>query len=152
MGGITAYTMEGVEEHANRPGGAERPAGGYPNFGAARRVAAALAMRCPRCCRGAVWAGPFRMHERCPVCGLQFEREPGYFTGAMYASYFIGLFVTLPVWLWMLLAGAPFGAILGAAFGLVALVTPAAFHYSRVAWMQIDAYFNPGTFAEDVPG
>ncbi len=92
------------------------------------------------------------MRARCPVCGLVFEREPGYFTGAMYASYFIGLFVTLPAWLWLLLAGAPFGTIAGAAFVLVGLVTPAAFHYSRVAWMQIDAYFNPMTFADDAGG
>jgi hypothetical protein len=91
------------------------------------------------------------MNARCPVCGLAFEREPGYFTGAMYASYFIGLFVSLPVWLWMLLAGASFGAIIAVAFGLVGVLTPVAFHYSRVAWMQIDAYFNPGTFVEDVP-
>ncbi|MEJ5221713.1 MAG: DUF983 domain-containing protein [Tepidiforma sp.] len=139
-------------ENRRAAAGASADGAAWPQFGVVRRVRAALAMRCPRCCRGAVWAGPFRMHERCPVCGLQFEREPGYFTGAMYASYFIGLFVTLPVWLWMLLAGAPFGAILGAAFGLVALVTPAAFHYSRVAWMQIDAYFNPSTFVRDDPG
>jgi hypothetical protein len=25
-----------------------------------------------------------RMHERCPACGLKFEREDGYFLGAMY--------------------------------------------------------------------
>nr|WP_297806645.1 DUF983 domain-containing protein [Tepidiforma sp.] len=138
----------------NRAAAGGAPAGGaaWPQFGVVRRVRAALAMRCPRCCRGAVWAGPFRMRERCAVCGLAFEREPGYFTGAMYASYFIGLFATLPVWLWLLLAGAPFGAIVAAAFVLVGLVTPAAFHYSRVAWMQIDAYFNPSTFVRDDPG
>lgn len=124
----------------------------YPAYGVGRRVVAALRMRCPRCCRGGVWAGPFRMRERCAVCGLAFEREPGYFTGAMYASYFIGLFASLPVWLGMLLAGAPFGAILGAATALMAVLVPLAFHYSRVVWMQIDAYFNPSTFVEDVPG
>ncbi|WP_322817706.1 S1C family serine protease [Tepidiforma sp.] len=124
---------------------------GYPAYGVVRRVGATLWLRCPRCCRGRVWAAPFRMFERCPVCGLWFEREPGYFTGAMYASYFIGLFVSLPVWLWMLLAGAPFGAIVAVAAGLVVSLTPVAFHYSRVAWMQVDAFFNPRTFAEDVP-
>ena len=40
------------------------------------------------------------MFERCPVCGLKFEREQGYFLGAMYVSYALAippflLFVTI---------------------------------------------------------
>jgi hypothetical protein len=31
------------------------------------------------------------MYERCPVCDLKFEREPGYFLGAMYISYTLGI-------------------------------------------------------------
>lgn len=125
--------------------------GAAPKHGVFRQVAAALRMRCPRCCRGAVWGAPFRMHGRCPVCGLAFEREPGYFTGAMYASYFIGIFVTLPVWLWMLLAGATLGAIVAVVIAMMIVLTPLAFHYSRVAWMHIDYVVNPSTFVEDVP-
>jgi hypothetical protein len=86
------------------------------------------------------------MHPACPVCGLKYEREPGYFTGAMYASYFIGVFVTLPVWLTMLLGGAGLAPILLVAFGMVLALMPLSFHYSRVFWMHIDAYFNPKTF------
>jgi hypothetical protein len=41
------------------------------------------------------------MHEQCPVCGLRFEREPGYFTGAMYLSYGVAIVATVPVWLIM---------------------------------------------------
>ncbi len=50
---------------------------------------------CPRCREGkifrrSVWLFP-PMHERCPACGLKFEREAGYFLGAMYISYGLGL-------------------------------------------------------------
>jgi hypothetical protein len=31
------------------------------------------------------------MYERCPVCDLKFDREPGYFLGAMYISYGMGI-------------------------------------------------------------
>ena len=31
------------------------------------------------------------MNEPCPRCGLRFEREPGYWTGAMVASYALGV-------------------------------------------------------------
>ena len=114
-----------------------------------RRLVAIAAMRCPRCCRGAVYAGPLRMRATCPECNLRFEREPGYFTGAMYASYFLGIFTTLPVWLGMLLAGYRLGPILAVAVGLVVVLMPIYFHYSRVMWMHIDAYFNPKTFVSD---
>ena len=116
--------------------------------GILRRVVAAITLRCPRCCRGGVWAAPFRMRNACAVCGLEFEREPGYFTGAMYASYFIGIFATLPVWMGMLFAGASLTAVLVVGIGLVVLLTPVSFHYSRVFWMHIDCYFNPKTFEE----
>ena len=116
-----------------------------------RRVLAVLSLRCPRCCEGPVWRAPFRMHERCPVCALQFEREPGYFTGAMYASYMIGIGLTLPVWMTLLLGGAGLGVTLAVAIGMIICLAPVSFHYSRVAWMHVDCYFNPKTFEAD-PG
>ena len=116
------------------------------SHGMLTRIRAALALRCPRCCKGAVWRAPFRMRLACPVCQLVYEREPGYFTGAMYASYFLGIFLTLPVWMWMLFAGAELVPILVVAFLLVIALTPVSFHYSRVIWMHIDCYFNPKTF------
>lgn len=123
----------------------------YPNYGIARRLWAALLMRCPRCCKGGVYKAPLRMRERCPVCDLKFEREPGYFTGAMYASYFMGIITTTPVWLGMLMAEASYSSILIVGIGLVLILMPVYFHYSRVLWMHIDAYFNPKTFAVDAP-
>ncbi len=41
---------------------------------------------CPRCRTGRIFGTSIfrifpRMHERCPVCGLKFEREQGYFSG-----------------------------------------------------------------------
>ena len=90
------------------------------------------------------------MRVTCPECGLQFEREQGYFTGAMYASYFIGIFVTLPVWMFMLAAGYGLVPILIVANGMVLLLVPFSFHYSRVFWMHIDCYFNPKTFEQNL--
>jgi len=31
------------------------------------------------------------MHQCCPACDLKFDREPGYFLGAMYISYGLGI-------------------------------------------------------------
>jgi len=35
------------------------------------------------------------MHDRCPACGFHFNREPGYFLGAMYISYGLGLAIVI---------------------------------------------------------
>ena len=57
-----------------------------------------LRQRCPRCRMGSIFRysifrGFPKMHERCPVCDLKFDREPGYFLGAMYISYALGLVI-----------------------------------------------------------
>ena len=62
------------------------------------------------------------MNEPCPVCGLRFERETGYWTGAMVASYALGIpvlaLLVLAVWLasgWDILIAVLFVAIVVAA-------------------------------------
>ncbi len=57
-----------------------------------------LRQRCPRCRVGSIFRysifrGFPKMHERCPVCDLKFDREPGYFLGAMYVSYGLGIVI-----------------------------------------------------------
>jgi uncharacterized protein (DUF983 family) len=123
----------------------------FPNYGIIQRLRASLFMRCPRCCKGSVYQALLQMRESCPACGLKYEREAGYFTGAMYASYFLGIFSTAPVWFGMLMAGASYTAIVVVGIGMVVVLMPLYFHYSRVLWMHIDAYFNPKTFIADVP-
>jgi hypothetical protein len=31
------------------------------------------------------------MHENCSICGTKFEKEPGFFFGAMFVSYGLGV-------------------------------------------------------------
>ncbi|WP_246601626.1 DUF983 domain-containing protein [Hymenobacter profundi] len=57
-------------------------------------VSALLAQKCPRCHRGHLFthgmynlAHYTEMPVACPVCGLAFEPEPGFYIGAMYISY-----------------------------------------------------------------
>jgi uncharacterized protein (DUF983 family) len=47
----------------------------------------ALLLRCPRCGRSRLYDGWLSMRERCAACGLVYEREQGYFVGAMYVNY-----------------------------------------------------------------
>jgi uncharacterized protein (DUF983 family) len=106
-------------------------------------VMTSLRQRCPRCGEGKVYRGFVSMHPVCPACGLRFEREPGYFTGAMYASYALGIVLTLPVWIPLLVTGAPVWLIAGATALELLVLLPLLFRYSRVLWMQLDFAFNP---------
>ena len=84
------------------------------------------------------------MHERCPVCDLRFEREPGYFLGAMYVSYALGLVII-----------ALIAALLWAATGwwitkdtIWAVVfflplAPTTTLFARVLWIYLDQTIDP---------
>ena len=43
--------------------------------------------RCPNCGRGGLFRGIFRMLQHCPVCGLSYFPEQGYYVGAMIINY-----------------------------------------------------------------
>lgn len=54
-----------------------------------------LKNRCPNCNKGKVFmdknfffsVGFPKMHEQCSHCHYKFEKEPGYFFGAMFVNY-----------------------------------------------------------------
>ena len=43
--------------------------------------------RCPRCWQGPLFrAWPHQVLPRCPVCGLSYFREPGYYVGGLVGN------------------------------------------------------------------
>ena len=111
------------------------------------RLAAVLAGLCPRCRKGRVFPPvtrhPVGMHRTCPECGLEFEREPGYFLGAMYLSYGLGIAVLAAPVTTMLVRGSPPPAILAVAAVTLAVLSPWLFRASRVLWLHFDDHFDP---------
>jgi uncharacterized protein (DUF983 family) len=101
----------------------------------------ALALRCPRCGDGALFSGWFAMHESCARCGLRFEREQGYFVGAIYVNYAVTAVVCLGGVVALDVAfGLPLWAQLVIACSLAALVPVIFFRYSRSFWLGIDHF------------
>lgn len=50
--------------------------------------------KCPRCHEGDLYKTPlasmqgiYNMNEKCPNCAQDFEKEPGFYWGAMYIGY-----------------------------------------------------------------
>ena len=105
-----------------------------------------LRQKCPTCGRGALFSSLFAMNDRCPECGLLFGRgQPGYFTGAMYVSYGLGIPIIalatlieyrfLPRWsLWQFV-------LLAWVFCLPLI--PWIWQYSRTIWVHFDQWIDP---------
>ena len=112
-----------------------------------RRFSAIVRQRCPRCLHGHVYHGLMSMYDTCPACGHQFGREPGYFTGAMYASYTMAvplLFIIFVV-LWSLFSTTwtlMFNLLV--TFIIFLPFVPIIYRWSRVIWMHVDWKFDPG--------
>jgi uncharacterized protein (DUF983 family) len=109
-----------------------------------RVVARGLRLRCPRCGGGRVFDGPFRMRARCAACGLTYEREAGYFVGAIYLNY--GLTVTTALLGYFLLdawPGLTLGQQLGLWGGFVVLFPFWSFRYSKALWLSLDHLVDP---------
>jgi uncharacterized protein (DUF983 family) len=104
---------------------------------------------CPRCRQGPLFRrpllrGPVAMHERCRVCGLKFEREPGYFVGAMYVSYALTLPPALILFFVIrMLSPWTFNIALVATFAVSLPLVPFVMRMARVLWIYFDRRIDP---------
>lgn len=84
------------------------------------------------------------MLPKCPVCGLKYVREPGYFVGAMYVSYLLSippvLVLVLLLWWW---TGWRYDIVILAAFVCYLPAAPVVTRYARVIFMYVDQHFDP---------
>jgi uncharacterized protein (DUF983 family) len=103
---------------------------------------------CPRCRTGkifykSVWLFP-RMYERCPACGLKYEREAGYFLGAMYISYGLGL-GTIAVLAALVWEVTRWSILKSTAGGIVLFLplAPVLTWMARVLWIYLDQGIDP---------
>ena len=106
---------------------------------------ALLRLRCPRCRSGKMFRGVVTMNDPCPVCGLLFQREEGYFLGAMYVSYLLGAAAIVPLYFAASALLAPYGHMavnLGLTLAYLPLV-PIIFRYSRAGWVYFDRWVCP---------
>jgi len=84
------------------------------------------------------------MWQRCPVCDLNFNREPGYFLGAMYISYGLALIVIVGfgLLLWLLTSWSLLKITLWSVVLFLPLA-PTITLFSRVLWIYLDQAIDP---------
>ena len=93
-----------------------------------------------------MFRGLLAMHPACPSCGLVFEREPGYFVGAMYVSYALAVpaYAAVAVVAGLLFPDRSFESVMAAALLPFLALVPPIHRYSRVIWMHFDRTIDPG--------
>ncbi|NOQ73217.1 MAG: DUF983 domain-containing protein [Crocinitomix sp.] len=123
----------------------------FPNL-KGKRLYSILNSKCPRC-----HEGDFHLtkktydlknfgknHERCSECDYRFEKEPGFFYGAMYVSYGLSIAVSVAVGVAILVLypSASYKVYLAAILGGIVGLMPVTFRLSRVIWMNLFQHFD----------
>ena len=94
---------------------------------------------CPRCLEGAVFSGFYAMNSHCAECGLKFEKEPGFFLGAMLAAYFIGAFSLVPtVIILFFVMKVQLGTLITVGVLQTLILQSFLFRYSRLTWLFVE--------------
>ena len=84
-----------------------------------------------------------KMERCCAVCGLKFEREEGYFLGAMYISYGLALIaiavLTALLWAWNR------QLYRDVIWAIVLFIPTAPFltFFARTLWIYLDQAIDP---------
>ena len=100
-----------------------------------------LLLRCPNCGQPHLYRQWLRMVDRCPRCGLHFEREEGYWTGAVAINtvatevVFIALLAVVVIWTW---PDVPMVPVLIGALVLNGLFPLIFYPFSKTIWVAVD--------------
>jgi len=112
-------------------------------------LGAILRQRCPRCRQGriflySIFRGFPRMCLRCPICDLKFQREEGYFLGAMYISFGLALAIIalIAALLWAITGWWITKDVIWAVVLFLPLA-PSISLFARVLWIYLDQTFDP---------
>ena len=108
-----------------------------------RRVAATLLrglrLRCPVCAGASVFRRPFKVRHHCPACGALFQREEGFFVGALMLNVVATEAAVLAAYGLLLLAlGGQDARVLSLLFAVALLFPFAFYHHAWSLWLAAD--------------
>jgi len=106
-----------------------------------------LLLRCPNCGKGKLFRRGFTMYERCPVCGWRYEREEGYWTGAVAVNLVVTelliALVAVPLAVALALAQKPVTLLIIIGLPLPFILPLLFFRHAKSLWMSIDFMLHP---------
>src|SRR5690606_23809868 len=105
-----------------------------------------LRFKCPQCQEGNfLQTHPYSItkagknHSSCPECGCNFSPEPGFYYGAMYVSYAIGvaMFVAVFVLIYLLFPNAPAWLYVSVLIAIMVILGPFLYSLSKIIWANM---------------
>ena len=102
--------------------------------------------RCAVCGSGDLFERRFRMRDHCPTCGTKFEREAGFFVGALFVN-----FALTEVLMFAWLAGVTLATIphppvewlIGGSVVICVVVPVVLYPFSKTLWFGIHVAVQP---------
>ena len=115
-------------------------------FGKGSKLYSIFKMKCPRCHEGEFFIShPYDLrkagdiHKHCSKCDLKYSKEPGFYYGAMYVSYALGvaLFVTLWTSFNLFFPAVSTTFQITTIIVLTFLLTPYLYALSKIIWANL---------------
>ncbi len=106
----------------------------------------ALLAHCPHCGDKRIWRSFGETVANCPTCGYRYEREEGYWVGAMIVSIggvmltFMAVFVGGMLVTW---PDVPWNGLLIATASLMVLMPIVFYRQTKTIWVWIDLHVHP---------
>lgn len=110
-----------------------------------------LHFKCPQCHEGDFFVSKTydlknigELHQNCQNCKLKYSKEPGFYFGAMYVSYALGITVFVSVYTanTILSLNASLMQMFLFVGSTLSLGTPYLFHLSKITWANIFIHYK----------
>ena len=108
----------------------------------------ALRLRCPYCGRGKIFAHGLTMNKHCPNCGWRFEREEGYWTGAIAVNLLVAEMLAALIAVPLAVMQVSPWLVMGVFLPLVIALPFLFYRHSNSFWMAIDFILHPVSLGE----
>jgi uncharacterized protein (DUF983 family) len=103
--------------------------------------------KCPHCHEGEFYEdkNPYNLSamspvlKRCPVCDRSLHMEPGFYFGAMYVAYSIGVAVMMTVWVATMVLGLDlnYWTIVIIIASILIVASPFIYAISKIIWANL---------------
>jgi len=96
-------------------------------------------LRCPACGQASIVKSPFRIKDRCSSCSVVFQREQGFFVGAILVNVITTELVILLAYVASFpIINAHYQLVLAVLFVLAVSFPVAFYHHSWSIWLTFD--------------
>jgi len=108
----------------------------------------ALRLRCPYCGKGHIYSHGFTINDHCSNCGWIFEREEGYWTGAIAVNLVVAETIAAAIAIPLAIMQVSPALVMGIGIPLVIALPILFYRHSNGFWMALDFMIHPVSLNE----